>query len=144
MAVFTLEDLSAAVEAVVFPSSYAKYAPYLEADTPVLVVGRFEVDENSSKIICSEIQPLSGIAERNARALCIRASIPDLRPDAAAELYQLLEQNRGETGVDVELYHPDEFRVTIKCSDFMRVKSSLELIRRIEEICGPGSVQVLS
>jgi DNA polymerase III subunit alpha len=144
MGVFTLEDLTGTVEAVAFPSTYAKYASYLEADSPVLVNGRFEVDENAAKIICSEIQPLTGISERNARTLSIRAAIPELRPDAGIELYRLLEQNRGETGVEVELYHPDEFRVTIQSADFIKVKSSPELIRRIEAICGTGSVQVLN
>jgi DNA polymerase-3 subunit alpha len=144
MAAFTLEDLTAAVEAVVFPSSYAKCATLLEADTPVYVQGRFEVDDNSSKIICSEIEPLAGIAERNAKTLCIHAEVAGLNPDAGSELYRLLEQNRGETGVVVELYHPGEFRVRIESSDFVRVKSSPELIRRIEEICGVGSVEVLN
>jgi DNA polymerase-3 subunit alpha len=142
MAVFTLEDLTGAVEAVVFPSSYAKYEAYLAADTPVCIAGRFEVDENACKIICSDIQPLTGIAERNAKTLCIRVSVPGLRPEAARELQLLLEQNRGETGVDVELYHPDEFRVTIQSSEFVKVKSSPELIGRVEEICGVGSVRV--
>jgi DNA polymerase-3 subunit alpha len=144
MAVFTLEDLTGRVEAVVFPKDYAKFSPYLEADGPVFVVGRFEVDENSTKIICSEIAPLAGIIERNARRLCIRTPVPRLRPDAAAELYRLFEQNPGETGIELELYHPNEFRVTIHSSDFVKVKTSQDLIRRIEDICGPGSVQILS
>jgi DNA polymerase-3 subunit alpha len=134
MAVFTLEDLTGTVEALVFPSAYAKFTPYLEADRPVFVVGRFEVDENSSKIICSEIEPLAGIVERNARRLCIRAPVSRLRPDAASELYRLFEQNQGETGVELELYHPNEFRVTIQSSDFVKVKPSQDLIRRIEDL----------
>jgi DNA polymerase-3 subunit alpha len=142
MAVFTLEDLTGAVEAVVFPSSYAKYEAYLAADTPVCISGRFEVDEIACKIICSDIQPLTGIAERNAKTLCIRVPVHGLRPEAARELQLLFEQNRGETGVEVELYHPDEFRVTIQSSEFVRVKSSPELISRVEEICGVGSVHV--
>jgi len=142
MAVFTLEDLTGAVEAVLFPSSYAKYEAYLATDTPVCINGRFEVDENACKIICSDIQPLTGIAERNARTLCIRMPIAGLRPDTARELQLLLEQNRGETGVEVELYQPDDFRVTIQSSEFVRVRSSPELIGRVEEICGPGSVHI--
>lgn len=144
MAAFTLEDLTGRVEAVVFPKDYAKFSPYLEADEPVFVVGRFEVDENSSKIICSEIAPLAGIIERNARRLCIRTPVPHLRPGAAAELYHLFEQNQGEAGIELELYHPNEFRVTIQCSDFVKVKPSQDLIRQIEDICGAGSVQILS
>jgi DNA polymerase-3 subunit alpha len=144
MAIFTLEDLTGTVEAVVFPSAYAKFSPHLEPDSPVFVVGRFEVDENSSKIICSEIEPLAGIVERNARKLLIRAPVPNLRPDAATALYRLCEQNQGETGVELDLYHPNEFHVTIQSSDFVKVKPSQDLIRRIEDICGLGSVRILS
>jgi DNA polymerase-3 subunit alpha len=144
MAVFTLEDLTGTMETVVFPAAYAKYSSCLEADAPVLITGRFEVDENAAKILCSEIQPLAGIAERNARLLCIRVPVANLGPGAAGDLYRLFEQNRGETGVELELYQPDDFRVTIQSADFVRVRSCPELIRRIEDICGSGCVQVMS
>ncbi len=148
MAVFTLEDLTAAVETVVFPRDYARFEQYLSADTPILVSGRFEVEENESKvvaykIITSEIQLLQGMRERNARMLFIRAPISRLSPEAATELLRLLESNRGETGVEVQLYHPQDFRVTIQSADFVKVKSSLELIRQIEDVCGAGSVEVV-
>jgi len=143
MAVFSLEDLTATVEAVAFPATYSKYESYLTADSAVLVSGRFEVDEeNACKIIASEVQPLDGISERNARSLRIRAPIGSLNVDSALQLHRLLERHRGETGVDLELYSPGDFRVTIQCYDFVKVRSSLELIREIEAICGAGAVQV--
>ncbi len=144
MALFALEDLTGAVETVVFPNAYAKFEPYMTADYPVLVSGRFESeDEKSFKIIASDFQPLSGIVERNAKTLCIRAQISALSPGSATELQRLLESNRGETGIDVELYRPSDFRVNIQSSDFVKVRSSPKLIRQIESICGPGSVHVL-
>jgi DNA polymerase III subunit alpha len=143
MALFTLEDLSGAVETVVFPGSYAKFEPYMMADFPILVSGRFESeDERSCKIIASDLQPLSGIAERNAKTLRIRARLSNLSPGSATMLHRLLENNRGDTGVDLELYHPSDFRVSIQSSDFVKVKSSPELIEQIESICGAGSVHV--
>jgi DNA polymerase III subunit alpha len=145
MAVFNLEDLSATVEAVVFPKDYAKYEQYLIADTPILVGGRFEVEEeNRCKIICSEIQPLHGFKERNARSLYIKAPIRKLSPETAGELHRLFEANRGETGVELELFNPHDFRVTIQSADFVKVKASPELVRRIEDLCGSGSVQLLN
>jgi DNA polymerase-3 subunit alpha len=145
MALFTLEDLTGAVETVVFPNSYPKFEPYMNADFPILVSGRFEKDdERSCKIIASDFQPLSGIAERNAKALRIRASIDALSPESAVLLHRLLESNRGDTGVEVELYHPSDFRVNIQSADFIRVKSGPELIRQIESICGEGSVMVVN
>jgi DNA polymerase-3 subunit alpha len=143
MAIFMLEDLTGAVETVVFPKDYARFESSLAADTPVLVSGRFEADEeNSSKIIASDIQPLQGFAERNARLLQVRLAVGDVAPDTAIQLYRLLSKHRGETGVNVELYQPHDFRVTIQSADFVKVKSSQELIRQIEELCGAGSVQV--
>jgi DNA polymerase-3 subunit alpha len=145
MALFTLEDLTGAVETVVFPNSYPKFEAFMTADFPILVSGRFESEnEKSCKIIASDFQPLSGIAERNAKTLRISASISSLSPDSAVLLHRLLESNRGDTGVDVEIYHPSVFRVNIQSSDFVKVKSSAELIRQIESICGPGSVEVRS
>jgi DNA polymerase III subunit alpha len=145
MAVFTLEDLTGAVETVVFPNSYTRFEQYMTADYPILVSGRFELeDQRSCKIIASDLQPLSGISERNARTLRISAPISGLSPDSATLLHHLLENNKGETGVEVELYHPSKFRVNIQSSDFVKVKSSPELIQQIENICGPGSVQVVS
>jgi DNA polymerase III subunit alpha len=143
MAVFNLEDLTGSVETVVFPSLYAKCEALLQADTPILVTGRFEVeDENGSKIIASELQPLSGLAERSARLLKISAAVSKLSPDAATQLQRLFSKNRGETGVNLDLYHPCDFRVSIHSSEFVKVKSSPELIRQIEAICGPGSVTI--
>jgi DNA polymerase-3 subunit alpha len=145
MALFTLEDLTGAVETVVFPNSYSKFEPYLAADYPILVSGRFEAEEEKiCKVIASDLQPLSGIAERHARTLRIRANISSLLPDSATVLHRLLESNRGDTGVEVELYSPSEFRVNILSSDFVKVKSSPELKRQIESICGPGSVTVVN
>ncbi len=145
MANFTLEDLSGAVEIVVFPNSYSKFEPYLTADYPILVSGRFEVeDEKICKVIAADLQPLSGIAERRAKTLRIRADISSLLPDSAAALHRLLENNRGDTGVDLELYSPSEFRVNIHSSDFVKVKSSPELKQEIEGICGAGSVLVVN
>jgi DNA polymerase-3 subunit alpha len=145
MALFTLEDLTGAVQTVVFPNSYPKFEPYMTADFPILVSGRFELeDDKSCKLIASDLQPLSGVAERSAKTLRIRARISDLSPSSATLLHRLLENNRGETGVEVELYHPHDFRVNIQSADFVKVKSSPELIRQIEDICGSGSVDVVN
>jgi DNA polymerase-3 subunit alpha len=145
MALFALEDLTGAVETVVFPNAYPKFEPYLTSDVPVLVSGRFEKeDERSCKVIASDLQPLSGIVERSAKTLRISAPISNLSPESATLLHRLLESNRGDTGVEVELYHPLDFRVNIQSSDFVKVKSSPELIQKIESICGPGSVHVVN
>jgi DNA polymerase-3 subunit alpha len=145
MAVFKLEDLSGSVETVVFPNAYQKFEPYLTADNPLLISGKFEFeDERSFKIIAMDVEPLTGIKERGAKTLRICASINNLSADSADSLHRLFENNRGDTGVEVELLHPMDYRVNIMSSDFVKVKSSPELIQQIESICGFGSVRVVN
>jgi DNA polymerase-3 subunit alpha len=145
MAIFSLEDLTGAIETVVFPNAYPKFESFVAADFPILVSGKFESEnEKSCKIIAAEFQPLSGIAERSAKTLLIRARLSSLSPESALSLHRLLESNRGDTGVDLELYDPSVFRVNIQSSDFVKVKSSTDLIRQIESICGTGCVQVVN
>jgi DNA polymerase-3 subunit alpha len=145
MAVCSLEDLSGSVETVVFPNAYQKFGPILRSDRPILVAGRLEFEEErGGKIVASEIEPLAGILERQAKVLRIRAAVDLLPAGAADALYSLLDGNRGDTGVEIELYRPADYVVRIQSSDFVRVKSSPELIRQIEEICGGGTVRVLS
>jgi DNA polymerase III subunit alpha len=145
MAVFNLEDLSGSIETVVFPNAYQKFEPYLTADNPLLVSGKFEFeDERSYKIIATDVEPLIGIKERCAKTLCISANISNLSPDTAESLHFLFASHRGDTGVEVELYHPSAYRVNILSSNFVKVKSSPELIRQIETICGQGSVRLVN
>jgi DNA polymerase-3 subunit alpha len=146
MAVCTMEDLTGATEAVAFPSVYAKYEKALAVDSAVLIGGRFEMDEenNSCKIVISDVQHLAGIAERNARALRIRTAVTALAPESAMEIHRILERSRGDTGVGFELCSPRDFRVTIQSYDFVKVRSTPELVRQIEAICGAGSVEVIN
>ena len=142
MAIFNLEDVGGSIETVVFPGAYQKYKTIIVTDKPIMVSGRFEFEgERSCKIIASDMQPLLGILERHAGKLRIAARTDVLSADTADLLNRLFETSRGNTGIEIELYHPENFRVNIQSSDFVKVKSSTELITRIEKLCGRGSVQ---
>jgi len=59
MAFINLEDLTGAVEVIVFPNVYEKYSLYLQEDKLVIVKGRINHKEDEEpKIICEEIRPL--------------------------------------------------------------------------------------
>ncbi|MDR1728916.1 MAG: DNA polymerase III subunit alpha [Acidobacteriota bacterium] len=163
MGVFKLEDFTGSVEVLVFPSDYDACEKFMEEDYPVLVTGTFEIEEADvaedseedeggkgkrgraeGKILVSGIQPLEGIIESHAQKLRITADVARLTPDTAGSLNRLFQVNDGKTGVEVELRHPDGFMVNIKSADYVKVRSSLALIRQIERLCGQGSVQIVA
>jgi DNA polymerase-3 subunit alpha len=63
MATFTMEDLTASIEVLVFPKLYEK--TYLEADNDrvVVVKGRLDVNEREKKLLASQIRWLSNELE---------------------------------------------------------------------------------
>ena len=59
MSFMTLEDLTGAVEVVVFPSVYKDCASLLHKDAKVIVEGRVQVEpEKDAKVICSTVRAL--------------------------------------------------------------------------------------
>src|SRR5206468_6604978 len=61
MAVFTLEDAQGSVEIVTFPDAYQRAAGLIETGTLVLVRGKLERDEETTRILAAEIAPLDSV-----------------------------------------------------------------------------------
>src|SRR5207302_3256524 len=76
MAVFTLEDHVGGVEVVVFPEAFQRAAGLIESGTLVLVRGRLERDEESVRLLASEVAPLETVRERLARGFAIHFRKP--------------------------------------------------------------------
>ena len=58
MAVFTLEDALGGVEVIAFPETYQRAASLIETGTMVLVRGKLERDDETVRILASEIAPI--------------------------------------------------------------------------------------
>ncbi len=56
MATFTLEDLSATIEVLVFPALYEKIYAEADNDRIVLVKGRIDADEENRKLLASQLR----------------------------------------------------------------------------------------
>ena len=58
MAVFTLEDAQGNVEVIAFPETFQKSVSLIETGTLVLVRGKLERDDETARVLASEILPL--------------------------------------------------------------------------------------
>ncbi|HCW51095.1 MAG TPA: hypothetical protein DGR79_03365 [Clostridiales bacterium] len=94
----TIEDLTGAVEVVIFPSVLEKYAGLLQPDATVIVRGRVSFKDEEPKVIADEIQPLEAGSEER-----VYVTIPpELEKQEFLERVRaVLELNRG--GVPVYL-----------------------------------------
>ncbi len=144
MAVFTLEDSQGSVEIVAFPEAFQRAGGLIEAGTMVLVSGKLERDDDSVRILASEVAPLDSVRARLAREVAIRFSRPADR-DTLATLGEIFARHRGDRKVSFELETgdpPNRLRVTVDVSARVRVRPSPALIAEVERLVGAGSVEL--
>ena len=142
MAVFTLEDAQGGVEVIVFPEVYQRSAALIESGTMIVVRGKLERDEESVRVLASEIIPIDSVRERLAREVAIRVTLPVDR-ELFAALGEIFSRHRGDRRVSFEMeIDGRRLKVTADVSSQIRVRPSSTLIAEVEQVVGQGSVSL--
>ena len=144
MAVFTLEDAGGGVEVIAFPETFQRSGSLIEVGTMVLVSGKLERDDESVRILASDIAGIDVVSERLAREVAIRLKMPAAR-DVFEALGEVFSRHRGDRRVtfEIELASvPKPLRVRADVSAQIRVRPSSTLIAEVEQIVGVGSVSL--
>jgi DNA polymerase-3 subunit alpha len=143
MAVFSLEDEAAKLEAVVFPEAFGKFGSFVQDEAMLLVRGKYERDEESSRLVVSEITPLDVIRDRAIREVQIHLAGRGLGRDVMRELADVLERHPGDRRVSfvVEVNGGDDHLV-VRAATARRIKPSDHFVRDVEALCGSGSVML--
>ena len=142
MAVATLEDRGGSLEAVAFPDAYAKYRSVLVPDQIVIVTGKLEKDDETARLIATQVQPIEAVANEAHRTMAIRLTTPPHTPETVEALAELFGRHRGTGRVSLEIeLRRDELpvRLTADLSQ-TRVRLSEALVTEVERLCGKGTV----
>jgi DNA polymerase-3 subunit alpha len=145
MCVFMLDDASGSIEIVVFPEAFKQFGHFAETGRMVLVKGRFESDDDTVRLLASEIGPIELVRERLATAVAIRLSTPPHDRATFEKLWDVFAQHKGDRRVafDIELRDGGRpLRVKVAVNNQIRVRPSERLISEVEKICGAGSVSL--
>jgi len=143
MCVFMLDDATGSIEVVVFPEAFKQCGHLADNGQMVVVKGKFERDDESARILASEIAPVEAVRERLARSVAIRLSTPPHDRATFEKLWDVFAQNKGDRRVafDIELQAADRrLRVKVDVNAQIRVRPSERLVSEVEKICGAGSV----
>jgi DNA polymerase-3 subunit alpha len=142
MAVFMLDDIAGGLEVVVFPEAFGKHGHVIVADAMLLVRGKFEKDDESARIVASELQPISLLKERTTREVIIHLQVPTRNTMEA--LAELLSRHRGDRKVLLELDVKKNggSGLRVRADVAQRVRPSEKLVEEVELLCGAGSVEL--
>jgi DNA polymerase-3 subunit alpha len=140
MAVFMLEDIAGGVEVIVFPEAFSKHGHLIAADAMLLVRGKFEKDDESARLVATELQPISMLKERTTREVVIHLQMPSRNTMEA--LAELLSRHRGDRRVLLELDVKKNGGpgLRVRADVAQRVRPSEKLVEEVELLCGTGSV----
>jgi DNA polymerase-3 subunit alpha len=109
----------------------------------VLVRGKFEKDEESARLVATELMLMGGLKERTTREVAIHLTVPRHGRTTFEALAELLSRHRGDRKVYVELDVPGPAApIRVRADVAQRVRPSDRLVADVEQLCGAGTVEL--
>jgi DNA polymerase-3 subunit alpha len=140
----TLEDMSGSIDMIVFPEAYKKLGEKVKLEVPVLVKAGVRIEEGSNpKITAAEIMPLEDAKVPLPRAIRIRVPLETAAESTVDDLHTLFQARKGEARVLFDVERSGDFMVVMEAQGY-NVLPDRNFIARVEELCGRGSVRVIS
>ncbi|MBU4419304.1 MAG: DNA polymerase III subunit alpha [Candidatus Omnitrophica bacterium] len=140
MAILKLEDLSGAVEILVFPRAFAKISSHIQANTIVHIRGVLDLKEETPKIIAEDIFPFEEIYKL---ITAININLSGIRENIFETLKELLKKHRGRVPVYLRLDTPAKSRVQLIVGEGLYVEPNEQLIQDLDELLGPEHLSLV-
>jgi intein/homing endonuclease len=136
MAVFTLEDLAASAEVMVFPKTMTEHGHKLADDVVVVVRGRVDKRDDTPKLIAQSVDVVEVSDDANSEPLRLRVPLRLVSPTTVEQLKTVLSEHPGESPVFLHLGE----RQVLRLPEPWRVDASNGLLGQISTVLGPGAV----
>jgi hypothetical protein len=110
----------------------------------VLVKAGVRIEEGANpKITAAEIMPLEEAKVPLPRALRIRVMVDTAGENTIDDLHTLFSERKGEAKVLFDIERQGDFMVVME-ADGYNVLPDRNFIARVEQLCGRGSVRIIS
>ncbi len=140
----TLEDMSGTIDMIVFPEAYKRLQDKVKLEVPVLVRAGVRIEEGANpKITAAEIMPLEDAKAPLPRAIRIRVPLETAGEVTIDDLHTLFKERKGEARVLFDVERTGDFMVVMEAEGY-NVLPDRNFISRVEQLCGRGSVRVIS
>jgi len=141
MAYVTLEDMKGSLTVIVFSDVFRKTSPFLQSGEPVLVAGSIDADDESMKVIASDISLLSDYRESPASSVHFDVNASTIDANALESLKNVISRHKGKLDGYIHLYLNGQSETVIYLGKDMRLKASDELKAAADTVLGRGSTR---
>src|SRR5258706_3406329 len=140
----TLEDMSGSIDMIVFPEAFKRLGDKVKLEVPVLVRAGVRIEEGANpKITAAEVMPLEDAKVPLPRAIRIRLPLETAGEGTVDDLHTLFKERKGEARVLFDVERSGDFMVVMEAEGY-NVLPDRNFIARVEQLCGRGSVRVIT
>ncbi|OGR32770.1 MAG: DNA polymerase III subunit alpha [Desulfuromonadales bacterium GWC2_61_20] len=136
MAFVTLEDLTGFVEVILFPEVFQACSELIKGDEPLLVSGVINLEDESCKLMASEVLTLKEVQEKLTRRVHLRLTSPGLDQDQLQGLKDILQRHRGGCEVRIHLVVPNRSETVMSLPAGFQVAASDQLMSDTDKLFG--------
>jgi DNA polymerase-3 subunit alpha len=140
-AIVTLQDMTGALEALVFPEALGRLEAVLKSGAPLLLRGRVNVEEAGTRIALQDAQPLDPFASGGSGLIRVRVELGTMDEYTLDELKKVFANAPGSCPVAFDLCDPDGSMATLHSNQ--RIRLDEKLVADVRKWCGPDAVQVI-
>lgn len=136
MAILEVEDLTGAIEVMVFPKAFERLKGQIKPDSLVFISGHVTTeDEADSKLIAEDIVGFDEVP----KTLWLKFDDMEMYDKYYGQVEDTLKKHKGVDIVKIRVIKEDKLKVLPK---YMNVYADEELVAQIEQILGKGSAVV--
>ena len=145
MAIITLEDLDGQIDGTMFAETFAevnaKYPTAVANESIVFVKGKVDRKRETPSLLVNEVIPVSDAVARLTTAIAIKLDGSKHTPAMIGDVLPMLGRHKGVLPVYFQVNTPTG-KVTLQIDRQHAVKPSPVLVGDLEQLLGPGSVEL--
>ena len=141
MAYVTIEDMKGSVNVIVFSDLYRKAFTILHGEEPVLIKGILDVNEESVKVIASDIIILADALEKPFSSVHFMIDTTKSAGKDIESIKELLQKYKGKYDGYIHLIIADKSETIIYLGSDLKLNISDDMKREADNILGPGTIQ---
>jgi DNA polymerase-3 subunit alpha len=142
MAFAVLEDMTASVELVIFPSAFAQCGHLLGREEPMVILGRVQQEERGPKITVESIESLPDALVKYTRDVIIRVRAQQTSRQHLELLKEMFYQHHGTCPVRLTLHFDGRGEVDVEILRDLKIRPSSEFFRQVEETLGYSALVI--
>jgi DNA polymerase III subunit alpha len=132
MAILDLEDQTGSIEVVIFPDTYKNYSVFLKSEDPLVITGIAEVDDNRSKIIAKDLEPLGALRMKAVKTVELGLDSKTVSTGQLEEIRDIFFRNPGECAVLFRMGMGAGEDILIRPNNHYRISPTSEMLREVE------------